>query len=122
MRPHADPRQVVAASIRAVKMWAKCGRGRRRAKAASASVVNGDLLDKVDDAAPQFGVGDAHECFGESQAVRSGEKVGNVSGRGRLAHAVGTAPRPDGGRAFENLHLEDLRDLLKATRADAVGA
>src|SRR5208283_5053349 len=52
-------------------------------------------------------------------------KLGNVSRRGRLAHTVGTAPRPDGGRAFEKERyrdLEDLCDLLKATSADAVSA
>jgi hypothetical protein len=58
-----------------VKMWAGSGRCAERVNRKgvySALLACGDLLNQVDDAPAQFGIGDAHECLGQRQAVRSG--------------------------------------------------
>ena len=39
-----------------------------------------NLLDEVDDALPQPGVLDLHECFDERRAVGGGEKIGHAGG------------------------------------------
>lgn len=88
-------------------------------------VAAGNLLDKIDDAPPQLRVTDAHEGLGQGQTVGSGEKIGDISGRGRLTQAVNSRSGAETRRAFEkelNGYLEDMRDLLQSARSDAVGS
>src|ERR1700719_143812 len=74
----------------------------RPVAAASALVVDGDLLDEVDDAAPQLGVADARERFGERQSVRRRKKIGHVGRRRRVPNAFVTrATRWNVGRTLE---------------------
>src|SRR6516225_6036557 len=125
--------RVVAASPCAVKMWAKGGRLpwfwpaalRRLFEYSSAFVAGGNLLDEIDDAAPQFRIFDPHEGFGQSEAVGGRQEVGNVSRRGRFGQAFMAARGLCAGRAFKeksDRDLENVRNLLKTTRADPVGA
>jgi hypothetical protein len=37
-----------------------------------------DLLNEIDYTAPEFGVFDQHECFGESKPVVGGKKLGDI--------------------------------------------
>ena len=71
----------------------------------------GDLLDEVDDAPPQLGVGDAHECLGQRQAIGGSKKVGHISRRGRFAQSVCRAAPPARGRALEKERHRDLKDM-----------
>src|SRR6185437_3477846 len=50
-------------------------------------LIDGDLLDDVDDAAAQLGVGDAHEGLGEGEAVRGRQKIRHIGRGGRLVEA-----------------------------------
>src|SRR6266850_4724415 len=43
------------------------------------SLAHGDLFDHLDNAAPKLGIADARERTGQRQALRGGEKIGNVS-------------------------------------------
>src|SRR5580692_9247932 len=110
-----------------VKVWAKRGRNRGRADKNTAICsplfADSDLFDEVDNPPSQLGVADAHEGFGERQAIRGGEKIRNVSRRGRLAQSVRPRRAGNAWRAFEeerHRHLQDQRDLLQAAGADAV--
>jgi len=73
-------------------MWAESGRpwAPRRGFAPKpiSLLVVGDLLDQVDDAPSQLGIVDARERLGEGEAVRGGEKIGHIGGRGRLTDVV----------------------------------
>ena len=51
-------------------------------------VFAGDLPHELDDAPAQFGVRNAHECLGQSEAVGGREKVGDISRRWRLFEAL----------------------------------
>src|SRR6266853_157972 len=42
-------------------------------------VATGDLLDEIDDPAPQLGIGNAHEGLGQRQAVGGSDKIGAPS-------------------------------------------
>ena len=61
-----------------------------------------------------------------AQAIRRGEKVGDIGRRRRFAHAADTtAVTAHIRRAFEekcHRNLQDLRNLLQAAGANAVGA
>jgi hypothetical protein len=46
--------------------------------AASSIILVGDLLHKTDDPAPQHGVLNPHERFGEANSIRHGEEVGHI--------------------------------------------
>src|SRR4029077_20561433 len=112
---------------RPVKMWAKNGRAARRrsGNGASALAAACDLLDEVDDAPPQLGIVDTHECLGERQAVGCSEKIGHVSGCRRLAHALRPRHAGNNRRAIEeerHRYLENVRNLLQPAGANAVGA
>src|ERR1700683_3358723 len=84
-----------------------------------------NLLDEVHDAPPQLGVADFRERLGQRQAVRGGEKVGDV-GRGRcFSHTFRARPTWDIRRAIKKeryRHLQYYRDLLESARTDAIGA
>jgi hypothetical protein len=79
--PLAPPhRRVLAAVLRAVKVWAEgwagaqAGRRWERAKGRlfflfDLDVLPGDLLDEIDDTAAQFGILDAHERLGQREAI-----------------------------------------------------
>src|SRR3569833_349682 len=82
-----------------------------------------DLLDQIDDAAAELGVVDPRKRAGQSQSLRSCEKVGHVSGRSSLAEAL--AIRPAAWNPFEqerDRDLEDLGNLLDSARTNAVCA
>src|SRR5580704_17823700 len=110
-------------------MWAESGRPwapcRALAPRLTSVLVVGDLLDQVDDATPQLGIIDARERLGEGEAVRGGEKIGDIGGRRRLTHMLVARSRLNMRRALEeecDRHLEDIRNLLQPAGADPVGA
>src|SRR5665213_716718 len=66
--------------------------GRQFRKLMSALVgafARGDLLDQVDDAAPELGVGDAREGAGQRQTLGGREEIGNVGRRGAFGETLG---------------------------------
>src|SRR5580692_12493339 len=106
-------------------MWAESGRPwapcRALAPRLTSVLVVGDLLDQVDDATPQLGIIDARERLGEGEAVRGGEKIGDIGGRGRLTDMVVARSRLDVRRAFEeerDRHLKDVRNVLQPAGAN----
>jgi hypothetical protein len=84
-----------------------------------------DLLNKPDDAAAQFWVPDTHERLHQRQAIRRGEEICHVGGRGSISRPLGRLPHTRrGGRALEeerDRHLQDLGNVLQSAGADAVG-
>src|SRR5271157_590472 len=61
-----------------------------------------DLLNKPDDAAAQFWVPDTHERLHQRQAIRRGEEICHVGGRGSISRTLGRLPHTRrGGRALE---------------------
>ena len=86
-------------------------------------LARGHLLNALDDAAPELGIGDAREGAGERQSFRCGKKIRNISGRLRLAQpgeSIGASRS-----AFEQKRHRDLKNignLLQAACPDAVGA
>ena len=83
-----------------------------------------DLLDQIDDPAAQLGVLDAHEGLGQREAIGGRQEVGDIGRRGRFGKSVVGLPRRV-RRAVEeerHRHLQDVRDLLQAARADPVRA
>ena len=79
--------------------------------------VGGDLLNQFHDAAPEPGVGDPCEGARQGQAFGRGEKVVDV--RALFAQRL----RGERQVFEEERHrdLQDVSDLLKPTRTDAVG-
>src|SRR3984893_6267720 len=113
-------------------MWAESGRpwAPRRGFAPKPTslpslLVVGDLLDQVDDAPSQLGIIDTRKRLGEGEAVRGGEKIGHIGGRGRLTDVVVARSRLDVRRALEeerDRHLKDVRNVLQPAGTDTVGA
>src|SRR5437667_6294301 len=58
--------------------------GFRRFRRVFSGFALGDLLDQVDDAAPEFGVGNAREGACQRKSLGSREKIGDIGGRGAL--------------------------------------
>src|SRR3984893_7485045 len=110
-------------------MWAESGRPwaprRGFAPKPTSLLVVGDLLDQVDDAPSQLGIIDTCKRLGEGEAVRGGEKIGDIGGRGRLTDVVVARSRLDVRRALEeerDRHLKDVRNVLQPAGADPIGA
>src|SRR6266566_8706028 len=85
-------------------------------------LARGDMLDQIDNAAAELGVGDARKRAGQGQSFRGREKIGDVSGRGAFTKTFG--PRVAARSALEQKRdrdLEDFRDLLDAAGADPIG-
>src|SRR3569832_2525736 len=51
------------------------------------TLVGGDLLDQLDDAAPELGIADAREGAGQRQSLGRGEEIRDIR-RGGFAAAV----------------------------------
>src|SRR5579872_4188189 len=91
----------------------------------SAFVAASDLLDQIDDAAPQFRIFDPHKRFGQSKTVSGCQEVGNVCRRRRLGETFVPAHGLSTGCTLKeerDRHLKNVRNLLKTTGADPVGA
>src|SRR6266852_213758 len=52
-------------------------------------VSTGDLLEEIDDPAPQLGIRNPHKRLGQRQAVGGREKIGHVGGGRGLFEAFG---------------------------------
>ena len=127
----------LAASPRAVKMWAAVGEslcavdgssrevtGRVRSAATRTSLSPAIFFHQIDDAAPELGVLDPHESLGQGEAFGGGEEIGHIGRRWRFLQPV-VMPAVRRGRAFEeerHRNLQDVGDLLQPAGADAVGA
>jgi hypothetical protein len=80
-----------------------------------------DPLDEMNDVAPELWLLDPHERLCERKSVRSGKEVSHVARRRRRALSDWRSRRRR--RAFEEeryWHLQDLRDVMEAARADPI--
>src|ERR1700680_2004417 len=71
-----------------------------------------DLFNKPDDTATQFCIFDAHERLHQRQAIRRGEEVAHVGGRGSISRPLRRLR--DAGccrRALEEKRNQHLKDL-----------
>jgi hypothetical protein len=79
------------------------------------AVVVRDLLNEMNDVAPELGLLDPHERLGKRKSVRNGEEVAHVTRRGR--RAISERRSRWRRRAVEeerHRHLQDVRDVLEA--------
>jgi hypothetical protein len=85
------------------------------------AVVARDLLDEMNDVAPELWFLDSHERLCERKSVRSGKEVSHVARRRRRALSDWRSQWPR--RALEEeryRNSQDLRDVLEAARTDPI--
>jgi len=92
----------------------------------AAAGLRRDFLNKPHDSATQLWVFETHERLHQRQAIRRGEEISHVDGRGGFSRPLSRLTDAErGGRTLEeewNRHLKDLGDVLQAAGADAVGS
>src|SRR5437588_9958143 len=72
-----------------------------------------DLLDEIDNSAPELSLLDARKRLGEGEPLGSSEEIRNVGGGGRILHYAPGAMQVR--RPFEekfDRHLKNVGDLL----------
>jgi hypothetical protein len=85
------------------------------------TVLAGNLLNEIDDAAPKLGFVDSHESPCQQEPFGGGEEIRHVGRRGCFLHSVSRTVQV--GRALEEeryWNLQNVGDLLQPTRSDAV--
>jgi len=89
---------------------------------ASMLLAPGDLLNQADDATPELGILDLHERFGHARPSEVARSRSHSSVAAlRLRHCAHRLAR----RTFEkerDWNLQDARDFMEPTGADAVGS
>jgi hypothetical protein len=87
------------------------------------TVLAGNLLNEIDDAAPKLGLVDPHESLCQQEPFGGGEEIRHVGRRGCFLHSVSRTVQV--GRALEEeryWNLQNVGDLLQPARSDAVSA
>src|SRR5262245_55392611 len=87
------------------------------------TVLAGNLLNEIDDAAPKLGFVDPDESLCQQEPFGAGKEIPHVGRRGCVFHSVGRTVQV--GRALVEeryWYLKDMGDLLQPAGPDAVGA
>src|SRR5215813_3300452 len=87
------------------------------------TVLAGNLLNEIDDAAPKLGFVDPDESLCQQEPFGAGKEIRHIGRRGCVFHSVGRTVQV--GRALVEeryWHLKDMGDLLQPAGPDAVGA